>query len=285
MNKEDAIAQLQLDAIDSKIEKAVLKFAVDLEKMEKEHGTEALEPHLSRLLNIDYSSIELVSEQVGSLEENRFKAGYELGKKTLQYIFGGGKNPGIVTAKGRAANRAARLKRQKDQAGAAAKAAKGKGGGAAATGGAIVGGGAAGAGGAFVASTAGDLLTRSIDQDVHIDDVNPDTPPLNVASEPLEKLLKSTLEAIQNLTQAIDGTKKDLSGKLDSIDKNQDDLIGIQTGLSGEQVASQQGVRGSVDLRSIEGGRKGPSDREKTKELEKRIKSGPKDKPSFEERP
>ena len=166
MNKEDAIAQLQVDAIDSKIESAVLKFLADVEKMEKEHGTEALEPHLSRLLNIDYSNVEVVSEQASSLEESRFKAGLELAKKTFQYIFGGGGKPGILTSRGRQANRAARIEKQKKRAEAAAKAkaAKGKGGAGTAT--AIGTGTAVGGAGAFVADTATDLLTRSVDQDV-----------------------------------------------------------------------------------------------------------------------
>ena len=95
--------------------------------------------------------------------------------------------------------------------------------------------------------------------------------------------MKDTLEAIQNLTAAIDGTKKDLGGRLDAIDQNQDDLIGLETGLSGEEVASRQGVQGGVNLRALKGG--GETDDKKIKDLEKRIKGDPKDRPSFEERP
>ena len=118
--------------------------------------------------------------------------------------------------------------------------------------GAATGGGGLGWKGT-AALMAGDAVTdfaaqaggKRWDQDVAIAKIATDDF-LNVKSSELADLLKQTNDAIKNLAQVMGATREDLSSQLGNIDRNQDDLLGAQLGMTGREVTAQQNVRGTI---------------------------------------
>ena len=290
MDRRDAEAKVERDAELSRLADIINKFIAQIEALEEEYGFEPVKKELMRLFpdlpaeafDLKAKNESLIQEQELLQEWGSFVAGLVRGGARGVQLAGSALRAGRGFA-GWIADKARRLAGRTPKA---AKPGKGAGKGAGKAGGK---GGKGGKGGLLgflggtAASAAGEYAMSQLDQHVHIDSVNPDTQPLNVHSRTMEELMKNTLEAIQNLAAAIEGTRKDLGGRLEAIDQNQDDLIGVQTGLSGEEVASRQGVTGDVGLKAIKGG--GETDDKKIKDLEKRIKGDPKKRPPFEERP
>jgi len=278
--KEDAIAQLEIDAARSKIADAFQKFLKDLAHLEEEYGTGPVERELERITGYnaalfrdqDEPEAELFQEWLvplimgaGRLALGGLRTATALGGRFLRW------GSGILSGGAKTAARGTRGARgAAGKAGKAGKGGKGKAG--------LFGGLAGGAAGFL-----GDIAHKSWDQDVKIDAVNPDTEPLNVKSEALEELIAKTLEAIENLTQAMTDTKKDLGGRLGDINRNQHELIGLETGLSGEEVAAQQGVMGDVTPAKAAKGK----DKEASPKLRSIEGGAPEEpaRPAFEERP
>ena len=86
------------------------------------------------------------------------------------------------------------------------------------------------------------------EQDVNIDDITTDKA-LNIKSKEMEKLLKTTNKAVQDMNKLLSQTQKMLLKSFDSMESSMDDMVAVQTGETSGQVDARQNMGGTPSSR------------------------------------
>ena len=251
------------------VEEAITNFLEQILELEEQYGADAVNSALEQALpGFDSETLEKTAyddlvrdEDEGYLNENLGAlarggaALYRLGKGAAQWGAGAARNAWnwlrkasteagrkeLADARKKAAEEAARVAKAKGAAEAAGDLAPvvGRIGPA----GAIAAGGIAGAATNLAGDAASSVVGKNWDQDVNIDDITTNKA-LNVKSDTiedtLEKSLKQTNKAIQNMTMILTQTQKMLSDRLEGLDDSVDDMISAETGESKLSVQNRQ---------------------------------------------